>query len=95
MTFAIEMGEIFADLRIGADVAGRVPLKANDGISSPGVNLHGAGFTVTQQEARAPGLGRVPGLENHIREYRYGRDLVEPRGIEPLTSSLRTTRSPN
>lgn len=80
--FEIEKGKIFADLRIGADVAGAVPLKANEGISSPGMKLHGAGFIVTLTEARALGLGTVPGLENHIREYRNGRDLTAtPRNV--------------
>lgn len=80
--FDIQKGKIFANLRIGADVAGAVPLKANDGISSPGVKLHGAGFIVTPAEAHALGLGTVPGLENHIREYRNGRDLTAtPRGV--------------
>lgn len=79
--FEIEKGKIFADLRIGADVAGAVPLRANDGICSPGMKLHGAGFIVTPAEARALGLGALPGLENHIREYRNGRDLTAtPRG---------------
>ena len=82
VTFSTEKGRIFADLRIGADVAGAVPLRANDGISSPGVKLHGAGFIVTPAEARALGLGTVPGLEAHIREYRNGRDLTAtPRGV--------------
>ncbi|WP_439525320.1 DNA methyltransferase, partial [Marivita sp.] len=49
--FDISKGKIFANLRIGADVAGAVALKANDGISSPGVKLHGAGFIVTPAEA--------------------------------------------
>lgn len=80
--FGIEKGRIFANLRIGADVAGATPLKANDGISSPGVKLHGAGFIVTPAEARALGLGSVPGLETHIRNYRNGRDLTaRPRGV--------------
>ena len=80
--FDIQKGKIFANLRIGADVAGAVPLKANDGISSPGVKLHGAGFIVTPNEARALGLGTVPGLENHIRDYRNGRDLTSTsRGV--------------
>lgn len=80
--FEVEKGKIFADLRIGADVAGAMPLKANEGISSPGVKLHGAGFIVTPAEARALGLGTVPGLENHIRDYRNGRDLTAtPRAV--------------
>jgi len=69
-------GAIHADLRIGADVASARPLRANAGLSSPGVKLHGAGFIVTRQEATSLGLGQVPGIERHIREYRNGRDLA-------------------
>jgi hypothetical protein len=69
-------GAIHADLRIGADVAAARPLRANAGLSSPGVKLHGAGFIVTRQEATALGLKQVPGIERHIREYRNGRDLA-------------------
>ena len=37
---------------------------------------------VTPTEARALGLGTVPGLETHIRAYRNGRDLTgTPRGV--------------
>jgi hypothetical protein len=46
------------------------------------VKLHGAGFIVTREEAPASGLGAVPGLERHIREYRNGRDLMAtPRDV--------------
>jgi hypothetical protein len=98
--FEIEKGKIFADLRIGADVAGALPLKANDGISSPGVKLHGAGFIVTPAEARALGLGTLPGLANHIRDYRNGRDLTaNPRramviDLYPLNQSEVLSRFP-
>ena len=69
----------FAD---GTRVAGAVPLRANAGVSSPGVKLHGAGFIVTHEEAASLGLGAIPGLETHIREYRNGRDLTaEPRDV--------------
>jgi hypothetical protein len=71
-----QIGKIFSDLRIGADVAAAKPLIANDGIASPGVKLHGAGFIVTPAEAQALGLGSVPGLEAHVRAYRNGRDLT-------------------
>lgn len=75
-------GKLFADLKIGADVASANPLQANLGISSPGVKLHGAGFIVTQDEAKQLGLGTAPGLEKHIRQYRNGRDLTDkPRGV--------------
>jgi len=54
---------------------------SNEGISSPGVKLHGAGFIVSPAVARVLGLGTHPGVEAHIREYRNGRDLTAiPRG---------------
>lgn len=75
VTFSIEKGKVFADLRIGADVAGAVALRANEGLATRGVMLFGAGFIVTPAEATALGRGSVPGLEKHIRPYRNGRDI--------------------
>ena len=75
-------GKISADLTIGANVSGAQPLRSNGMISSPGVKLHGAGFIVTKQIAEDLGLGRIFGLENHIRLYRNGRDLTSiPRDV--------------
>src|SRR5205807_1293118 len=75
-------GVIHADLRIGADLTRALPLRANEGLSSPGIKLHGAGFIVTPAEAEALGLGQVPGLEQHIRPYLNGRDLTgHGRGV--------------
>ena len=66
-----------SDLTIGADLTAAAPLLANRGLCSPGVKLHGAGFIVSLEEARALGLGRRPGLEYHILPYRNGRDVVQ------------------
>jgi len=75
-------GKLNADLSVGADVAGAVALRANSGVSARGMIPHGAGFFVTADEARALGLGRVPGLDRHIRRYRNGRDLTQiPREV--------------
>ncbi len=75
-------GKLHADLRNGANVAAAVPLKSNADISSPGVKLHGAGFIVTPEQARALGLGTIASLKNHIRLYRNGKDLTNrPRGV--------------
>jgi hypothetical protein len=76
VVLAESKGKIFADLTIGANVAGAEQLKANEGISNRGVVLHGPGFIVTQEEAVRLGLGRVSGLEKHIRHYRNGRDIA-------------------
>ncbi len=75
ITLSTEQGTIFADLRLGADVATAKPLQANERLASRGVMLFGAGFLITRDQARAVGLGTVPGLERHIRDYRNGRDL--------------------
>ncbi len=79
---AEETGLIRADLRLGADVAGAMPLKANEDMSSPGVKLHGSGFIVKPEQAAKLGLGRIDGVEQHIRPYLNGRDLVQKsRGV--------------
>jgi len=82
VTFAIEKGKIFADLRIGADVAGAVTLKANHKVTFMGMKLHGAGFIVSEAEAKALGLGQDDGLASIIRPYKNGRDLAQTtRGL--------------
>jgi hypothetical protein len=82
IVFAERDGTINSDLTVGIDVTTVVPLKSNEGVCSPGVKLHGAGFIVTPREAAHLGLGRRPGLDAHIREYRNGRDLMaRPRGV--------------
>jgi hypothetical protein len=82
VTFVTRRGKIQADLTVGANVAGMMALKANDGLACPGVKLHGSGFIVTPDEAKNLGLGQVLGLDNHIRQYRNGKDLTdEPRGV--------------
>lgn len=76
-----QSGRIHADLSVGVDVTQAGALRANEGLSSPGVKLHGAGFIVTPSGAEVLGLGRRAGLEHHIRPYRNGRDLTaRPRG---------------
>ncbi|WP_343036101.1 class I SAM-dependent DNA methyltransferase, partial [Aromatoleum toluvorans] len=82
VTLQARTGKLFADLKAGADIAGVQALRANLGVSSPGVKLHGAGFIITPDEAEQLGLSRCEGLENHIRAYRNGRDLADrPRGV--------------
>ncbi|MDZ4185339.1 MAG: DNA methyltransferase, partial [Desulfuromonadales bacterium] len=77
-----QRGILHADLTAGANVAGAGPLQANEGLANRGVQLFGAGFIVTPEEAKKLGLGRIPGLEAHIRPYRNGRDLAAtPRGV--------------
>ncbi|MBN8552294.1 MAG: class I SAM-dependent DNA methyltransferase [Caulobacterales bacterium] len=80
--FVRRRGKINSDLTVGVDVARAGALAASKGLASRGVQLMGSGFIVTPQEAEALGLGRRPGLERHIRDYRNGRDLTaHSRGV--------------
>lgn len=79
---ARRVGVIHPNLTIGANVVGVTALQANGGISQRGFELGNSGFIVTPAEAETIGLGREPGLERHIRDYRNGRDLTDrPRGV--------------
>jgi hypothetical protein len=82
VSFDMQIGKIFANLQVGADVAGAKALLANGGLAYRGVQTIGAGFIVPKQTAQSLGLGTVSGAEKHIREYRNGRDLTaSPRGV--------------
>ena len=71
-----ETGLITADLRIGADLTKSVALLANEGLCSVGMKTIGSAFQITRTEAEQLGLGRVDGLERHIRAYLNGRDFA-------------------
>ena len=74
-----KVGRIGADLRVGADMTAAHPLRANLNLCSVGMKTIGAAFQVSGDDARALGLGPVPGLERHIRPYLNGRDLLAER----------------
>jgi hypothetical protein len=82
VVFAEDEGRINADFSLGVDVKTAKPLRANEALASRGFSLHGAGFLVTPEQAAALGLGKLPGLEAHIRPYLNGRDLQQrSRGL--------------
>jgi hypothetical protein len=70
------VARIHEDLSGGARVAEAVALKANDGICSPGMKLHGNGFIITPAqwaEWKRPAV---------VHPYRNGRDLTDhPREV--------------
>ncbi len=69
-------GSIHADLSVGANVSAALPLQANSGLSNRGVIPHGAGMSVTPEEASHLESGAP------IRPYRNGKDLTDrPRGL--------------
>jgi hypothetical protein len=82
VTLEAKKGRISGELTIGPSISGTIQLQSNEGLSNTGVKLHGSGFIVTPDRAAELGLGTVPGLEQHIRPYRHGRDLNDaPRGV--------------
>lgn len=95
LVYTESVGQISSDLRVGADVTSAVALKANEGLCSPGVKLHGDGFIVTPgqaatlMEVQTPPL-QPPNIRTGISDgdavifdYRNGRDLASrPRGVQ-------------
>jgi hypothetical protein len=81
VTLSRSAGVLAPNLQLGADLTSCVALQANAKLSCPGVKLHGSGFIVTPDEAARLGFGTTPGIEEHIRGYRNGKDLTDkPRG---------------
>lgn len=70
-------GKVLTDLTIGADVAGAVALRANEGIGNRGVQLIGTGFIVEKQNLGKLGYGRIDGVESFLKPYRNGRDIMQ------------------
>jgi len=76
VTFDLAVGKVFANLQIGADVAGAKALKANDGLGHKGVMPWGMGFVITREEATK--LINSDNAAQLIFDYANGRDLVGP-----------------
>jgi hypothetical protein len=100
VTFQHQIGKVFANLQIGADVASAKVLAANEAIASRGVALHGLGFLVEEGQAQSLGLNTVPEMERHVLKYFNGRDVMaKARGLRvidlyPLTQEEVKTRFP-
>ena len=89
VTLTERNGIIHADLSVGANVASAVQLEANHNLSNRGVQLFGAGFIVTPEEASAFTL---QGSQTIIRDYRNGRDLTDtPRDVKVIDAFGLTT----
>lgn len=78
-------GLLHADLSAGANLVAATRLLANSGMSFMGMIPLGAGFWVSEGEAKGLGWGADPSLSKHIRRYINGKDLMDkPRGILAL-----------
>jgi hypothetical protein len=75
--FVSKLGKICSDLTVGADISSAQVLRANEKIGNRGVQLIGAGFIVTPNEALILGADTVPDTDKYIRRYRNGRDITD------------------
>ncbi len=76
VTFTNSQGSVHADLTTGANVAGALPLQANEELASQGVTPLGTGFRLTEEQIRSMGYN-VDALPPVIKRYCIGRDLVQ------------------
>ena len=76
------VGVINSNLTLGVNVVTANELEAMEDLSNRGVQLFGSGFIIPREKAAELGLGKREGLEQHIREYRNGKDLTNrPRDV--------------
>ena len=81
LAFSDQVGVIGADLRVGANLAAAVTLRANDDLCTVGMKTIGSAFQITRDQAEALGIDDVAGLGAHIRPYMNGNDFLKrPRG---------------
>lgn len=78
-------GKVHSDLTVGVDLNSCHKLKANLQMAHMGMIPLGSGFWIDPARAKALGLGKVPGMEQHVRRYVNGKDLTgTPRGVLAL-----------
>lgn len=102
VALASKTGRIHADLSIGADVAGAKGLRANIGLANRGVQVFGAGFIVTPEQAAAllpatagetPDSGVPPFAKGGSGVGAYEASLIRPyRNGRDLTDKPRGVR---
>ena len=76
VTFDYKLGKVFANLQIGADVAGAKSLISNGAVAGRGAQLMGQGFLVSRNQAESFQSRSSELFQKHIRPYKNGRDLT-------------------
>ncbi len=71
-----EHGTINADLSVGFDYSKAPKIKIHECKAFSGVKINASGFIITSEQAKELGLCTVPGLENHIKSYVNGKDIM-------------------
>lgn len=74
--FEVEQGVIHPDLRTGTNLAEARELQANATLCAVGMKTIGAGFLITPEQAAGLGRGRSTALDERVRPYLNGRDLM-------------------
>lgn len=74
--FKYEFGHINQNLTIGLDLTSAKILEANSNLAFAGMAVNGKGFVITPEQAQEMGLGSVSRLNQYIRPYRNGKDIV-------------------
>lgn len=77
VTLAEKTGLIFPNLQTGVNVSSVSTLRANEGLCSRGVALHGAGFLLTRSEAISLDARDGGALNKVIFPYQHGRDIAQ------------------
>ena len=76
VTFEVSVGKVFANLQIGANVAGGKALKAASGLAHQGVIPHGKGMVVDLATAQnICGGAKIP--NSLLRPYCNGKELIQ------------------
>ena len=100
VTFDHQIGKIFANLQIGADVAGAKPLEANLKLAVKGMQLNGQGFILHPSEAELFLDRYGDDLRPFLRRYMNGSDLINNKAprfafdMYPLSQDQLRTQFP-
>ena len=74
---AEKTGQIFADLTVGVDTLRAEKLQANSLICSVGYQLSGKGFVLSNEDARALGLGLSEEIKEIVKPLVSGKDIAQ------------------
>ena len=72
-----QVAKIFSDLKAGADISSTEKLVANSQLSCRGMEMRGAGFLLTREEAISLGYDEEKRTPKIIKRYLNGRDLTD------------------
>ncbi|MEM5477125.1 DNA methyltransferase [Pacificibacter sp. AS14] len=93
VSFDRQDGKIFANLQIGADVAGSKALTSNEKLAVKGMQLNGQGFILSEAEARPYFEEYGEAITPYLRRYMNGSDLTNNKPARYAFDLYPMTRS--